>query len=135
MTALRELRGARYHLRRAVLEAGREDPSSVVVQWLEQVTATVDRIERVLEELEHGAQSSTRPAVSHVDRGQLFGLTADGTMYVEEPLELVAGEVEPHRVELERPAPGTDEVDELRPCPACGRPCFWDYIRGAWRHD
>jgi hypothetical protein len=78
----------------------------------------------------------TRGPVSHVDRGQLFGLTADGSMYVETPLELeLVPEPAAHRVHMARPAAGTDEVDELRPCPSCDRDCFWDYIRGEWRHD
>ena len=103
----------------------------------------------------------SRPPVSHVDRGQLFGLAADGSMYVEAPLELVGGssmtrdtvrrdplaEVEAagaagesledyragHRPELERPGP--EARDFLEECPTCGAECFWDYILGRWCHD
>ncbi len=96
----------------------------------------------------------TRGPVSHVDRGQLFGLTADGAMYFEPALELVAEEPAgydrgrpPAGEELDSledreaghrpsvPDPEAGRGDVIKACEWCHADCYWDHFKGRWCHD
>ena len=82
---------------------------------------------------------------SHVDAGALFGMAADGSIWIDQPLELreepaarpsldSLEDIEAgHRPTVPDPEAGRGDV--IKACEWCHADCYWDHFRGRLSHD